>query len=138
MDDRAISPRDAAAPWGVLFLLLAGVTLAEALLWLAEAEAGAGHLAEAAAAYERAADVAAAAFGPRHAKLATYLNELGIFRFGRRDYPAAVPVFERAPRIREQAFGVDHGGVAIALKSLAGLYRLKAGSPSARRGVRGH
>lgn len=96
MDDRAISPRDAAAPWGVVFLLLAGVTLAEALLWLAEAEAGAGHLAEAVAAYERAADVAAAAFGPRHAELATYLTELGIFRFDRRNYPAAVPVFERA------------------------------------------
>lgn len=74
-------------PWGVVFLLLAGVTLAEALLWLAEAEAGAGHLAEAAAAYERAAGVAAAAFGPRHAELATYVNELGIFRFDRGNNP---------------------------------------------------
>ena len=126
------------AALALLLFIAVPATADEALLSLAEAEADAGHFAEAAAAYERAADVAAAAFGPRHAELATYLNELGIFRLGRRDYPAAVPVFERAPRIREQAFGVDHGGVAIALKSLAGLYRLKAGSPSARRGVQGH
>ena len=97
----------------------ADAKLAEALLWLAEAEAGAGHGSEAAAAYERAADAAAAAFGPMHAELAVYLNELGIFRFGRGEYPAAVPVFRRALQIREQAFGADAVETAEIVNNLA-------------------
>ena len=93
--------------------------LAEALVWLAEAEAGAGHSAEAASAYQRAVDAAATALGPMHADVAVYLNERGVFQFVQGDYSAAVPVFERALRIREKAFGSDALETAEIVNNLA-------------------
>jgi Tfp pilus assembly protein PilF len=95
------------------------VRLAQAFVSLAEAEAGNGRSKAAADAYGRAVDVAAAALGPMHREVAGFLNDLGVFHFGRGDYAAAVPVFERALRIREQAFGPEAVETAEMLNNLA-------------------
>lgn len=96
-----------------------------ALMLLAEIHAQLGDLIKAKHASDSAVSIATAVFGPENSRTADAYSSAADIMIKQANYDAAAPLLLRALSIREKEFGVDHIGVAIALRSLSACYETR-------------
>lgn len=71
---------------------------------------------------ERALRIKDRIFGVKDARYATSLYNLGLLRFGRKDYERALSMLEETLEIRRQALGSNHPDVAKSLLALGSVH----------------